>query len=105
MAKRYANKKHLSHVHELDCALNPFGGCHGYIQAHHLMKPWDGFRGMGLKANDRNLLALCESHHRNLHLRGNEYKYFDEITGDEFFGMQTSKQTWYRSPHFEKEET
>jgi len=105
MAKRYKNKKHLSHVHDLDCALSEFEPCHGPIQAHHLMKPWHGYRGMGLKANDRNLLPLCEYHHRMLHKRGNEKKYFEEITGDEFFGMLTSEKCWLRSPHYEKEET
>ena len=99
MSKRYENKGHLSYVHEFPCCLQPKGECSGEIQAHHLLKPWDGFRGMGLKATDRNLIPLCFKHHHELHHVGNELKFFDMKFGDENWGQQVARVLWVTSPH------
>ena len=101
MKKRYANKKHLEWVHSFDCCLKRFDNCLGAIQAHHLLKPWDGFRGMGMKATDRNLIPLCLHHHTELHKRGNEKAFFIEKTKDEDFGKNQAESLWEISPHNE----
>ena len=102
--QRYANKEHLAWVHQFPCCLKVNGDCLGSVQAHHLLKPWDGVRGMGLKATDRNLIPLCQRHHIMLHKRGNEIKFFEEITGNGDFGKIIAKQYWDRSPHNHDEE-
>ena len=111
MAKRYANKEHLSWVHEFRCCLSTFDTeaspvrpkCNGYVQAHHLMRPWNGYRGMGLKANDKNLIPLCMAHHNALHARGDELAYFEEITGNSDFGKSVAESLWRISPFNEKD--
>ena len=97
--KRYVNKKHMDWIHSFPCCLTAQGDCLGAVQAHHLMKPWDGVRGMGLKATDRNLIPLCQRHHIMLHKRGDEIKYFEEITGNGDFGKIIAQQYWEKSPH------
>ena len=99
--KRYNNKKHLMWVSEKPCCLSgpcP-ASCSANIQAHHLLKPHDGFRGIGLRANDKNVIPLCFKHHNALHKRGNEFAYFKEATGDEFFGQKVAKYLWENTPH------
>jgi hypothetical protein len=39
-----------------------------------------------------------------LHKRGNEIKYFEEITGNGDFGKIIAQQYWERSPHNDDEE-
>lgn len=104
MTKRYQNKRHLEWVHELDCLLAEYGGCDHNIQAHHLLKPWTGHRGMGLKANDRNVVPICYTHHHYLHMNGNEHNFFEQITGDKDFGSDYAELVWICSPHFEVED-
>ena len=69
--KRYTNRQHLEFVSECDCTLNDYAQgkdrCAGGIQAHHLLKPWDGGRGMSMRANDKNTIPLCFKHHQELH--------------------------------------
>ena len=102
--KRYANKKHLSWVHEFDCCLKENKDCFGSIQAHHLLRPWDGVRGMGLKATDRNLIPLCQRHHLLLHSRGDEQAFFEERMNDRDFGKITAESIWTVSPYNDDEE-
>lgn len=107
MGKRYENKRHMAWVHEFKCCLATYNPtpdplrpvCNGYVQAHHLLKPWDGQRGMGMKANDKNLIPLCMAHHNALHARGNELKFFEEATGDEGFGKMIAESIWVLSPY------
>lgn len=99
--KRYANKKHMDWIHGFPCCLQSNRDCLGAVQAHHLMKPWDGVRGMGLKATDRNLIPLCQRHHIMLHKRGNELAFFEEQTGDSDYGKVTARRYWERSPYNE----
>lgn len=75
---RFKNqKKYLNWIHELGCSTqNP--KCQGPIQAHHLLKPWAGPRGMGMKADDRNVIPLCMGCHAELHTQyGDEEKFFE----------------------------
>ena len=110
MGKRYENKRHMAWVHEFRCCLAPYTPtpdplrpvCVGYVQSHHLLKPWDGQRGMGMKANDKNLIPLCMAHHNSLHARGNELKFFEEVTGDENFGKMIAESIWILSPYWEE---
>ena len=99
--KRYVNKKHMDWIHPLPCCLTASGDCLGSVQAHHLLKPWDGFRGMGLKANDKNLIPLCQRHHILLHKRVNELAFFEEKAGFADYGKVTAQRYWVRSPHHE----
>lgn len=97
---QYRNKKHVAWIHEHECRLAGID-CDGPIQAHHLLKPWDGHRGMGMKANDKNLMPLCEGHHRALHLHGGEEAFFEERAGSANYGRLSAQQLWLSSPHFE----
>ena len=99
--KRYQNKKHLMWVSEQPCCLSAHfpALCEGYIQAHHLLKPFEGFRGVGLRANDKNVIPICYKHHYLLHKRGNEFAYFKEATGDELFGQKIAKYLWENTPY------
>jgi len=99
MSKRYENKKHLAWVHDFPCLLRADGKCSGGVQAHHLLKPWEGPRGMGLKASDRNLIPLCMAHHIALHKRGNEKSFFREMVDDEEFGQMIARALWFLSPY------
>ncbi len=102
--KQYKNKKHLEYIHTLDCCLKEVKDCLGPVQAHHLLKPWDGFRGMGMKASDRNVIPLCLRHHIMLHKSGNEFSFFIQMAGQSDYGMDIAEQLWNKSPHKEDEE-
>lgn len=101
MAKQYKNKAHMAWVHEFPCILSSIlhKQCRGPIQAHHLLRPWSGSRGMGMKASDRNVVPMCMKHHFELHKRGSEMDFFQEITGNSDFGKDAAKQYWANSPH------
>lgn len=105
MTKRYTNKKHSLWIAEQGCILEGHGQCDGGIQGHHLMKPWHGVRGTGLRANDKNLVPLCAGHHRALHAAGNEDLYFENLTGHPSTGKNSAQFKWLGSPHYEPEET
>ena len=97
--KRYQNKKHLMWVAQKPCCLQSHfpALCSFNIQAHHLLKPYDGFRGVGLRANDKNVIPLCFKHHNALHKRGNEFAFFEEMTGDPYFGQKVAQYLWENS--------
>ena len=91
--KRYQDRAWVEWVSRLPCMLHTFGvsdGCSGGVQAHHLLKPWDGSRGLSLRSNDRNVIPLCFKHHSELHDRvGSEPKFFikyglDPDTGKDY---------------------
>tara|TARA_R100001163_G_C5024610_1_gene166472 strand:- start:721 stop:1023 length:303 start_codon:yes stop_codon:yes gene_type:complete len=100
MKKRYTNKKHLEHIHSLPCSINN-EDCSPIIQAHHLLKPFDGSRGMGMKANDKNLIPLCVYHHTELHRMGNEFKFSLKYFGVFNQLQYIAQQQWLRSPFYE----
>ena len=78
--------------------------CFGPVQAHHLLKPWTGSRGMGMKSNDKNVIPLCMRHHMMLHKRGDEIAFFQEMIGCEGHGKATAEAIWRISPFGENDD-
>ena len=70
------------------------------IEAHHLLKPWQGGRGMGMKAGDQNAVPLCATHHRELHHHGDEFYYFESRIGDRHAGKMLAMRLWLSSPFY-----
>lgn len=64
------------------------------------MRPWQGFRGTGMKSGDQNVVPLCNKHHRQLHMRGDEMEYFREMTGDRATGKTKAMELWFKSPAY-----
>ncbi len=95
--KKKKNKKHLAYIHEQSCCLQNNGGCNGPLHAHHLLKPWSGTRGMGMKAGDENCIPLCMGHHTALHMRGSEPDFFVEVTGDPDYGKAVAESLYTSS--------
>ncbi len=84
--------------------INPFH-CSGNIQAHHLLKPYDGQRGMGMRATDNNTIPLCYYHHSLLHDKfGNEDGFWRSLGLSEDFGRMKAKELWDKSPYKKEEE-
>ena len=100
MPRRYENKKHLAHIRDKDCLCRG-SDCYGGVEAHHLMKPWHGYRGMGMKAGDMNVLPLCHKHHMELHDVGNENSFWIRKGHSPDFGRAVSLRMWESSPHKE----
>ncbi len=92
---KFKSKKHLQFVGGQPCCV-----CQSQstIQVHHLLRPWDGVRGVGLKANDKNVIPLCFSHHNELHKRGNEESFFEEQGFSHYHGKGVARTLWYSSP-------
>lgn len=90
--KRYENRQHVEEVSMLRCCLSVFANardCNGSTQAHHLLKPWDGSRGMSLRANDKNVIPLCYFHHAMLHTKlGTEANLFTKYNLKSDFGKE-----------------
>ena len=49
----------MEFVANQNCSLHSHSSypCSGGVQAHHLLKPWDGIRGMSIKSNDKNTIV------------------------------------------------
>ena len=77
--------------------------CRPAIQAHHLLKPWNGIKGMGRKANDKNLVPLCLYHHTKLHRMGSEEKFSYKYFGTNEQIKSYAQHFWLRSPHYEQD--
>ena len=119
MAKRYVNKKHLEYVHTLECCvliyfrsqemmgnyLSNVGQSPCFtsdsVQAHHLLKPYFSERGMSRKSGDADVIPLCMMCHTKLHRAGNEFNYFEKITGQHNYGQLVAIKTWLQSPYYE----
>ena len=85
-------------VSDRNCTLNQ--GCSGLVQAHHLLKPFDGSRGMGMRANDKNAIPLCQKHHTLLHTHyGTEANLFKDHGLHEASGMVIAESLWNKSPY------
>ncbi len=97
-------QKHLEHIRSHDCALVQMDhqNCNGDIQAHHLMRPWSGVRGMGMKAGDENTIPLCQNHHARLHHRGDEEAFFEESGYSRNYGKALAYGLWLGSPHYKE---
>ena len=101
-AEKHKNKKHLIYVSLQQCCLNVVSEdwCNGNVQAHHLLKPFDGKRGMGMKASDKNVVPLCYYHHALLHDKnGDEDSFWIKFSLPEDFGRLKAKEFWEQSPH------
>ena len=97
MSNRFQDRKHLEWIRTLPCLICKAGyySHSKEVQAHHLMKPYDGFRGMGLKANDRNVIPLCMHHHSMLHMKfGDEFQFFANFGLPNTFGQEWAKKLW-----------
>lgn len=89
--RRFKSKPFLQWIHELGCTINN-ERCGGPIQAHHLLKPWAGGRGMGMKADDRNVIPLCMNHHSELHTQfGDEFQFFAHYSKPEDYGQKLAE--------------
>tara|TARA_R110000751_G_scaffold253912_1_gene353412 strand:+ start:224 stop:562 length:339 start_codon:yes stop_codon:yes gene_type:complete len=96
------NKKHLMFVASQNCCLTSVSAdwCNGNVQAHHLLKPYVGKRGMGMKASDNNAVPLCYHHHAKLHdSNGDEDSFWVKFTLSEDFGREKAKYWWSISPY------
>lgn len=89
-APRVKAPGHLARVAQLGCLVCNRRGC----QCHHLLRPWDGTRGTGRRAGDHNAIPLCPMHHRQLHKRGDEDAFFEEVTGSPDTGRVCAKNLW-----------
>jgi hypothetical protein len=93
--KRYENREHLESVARMQCCLKTFRlatNCSGPTQAHHLLKPYDGVRGMGMRSNDKNVIPLCMKHHQELHTKyGSEKSFFEAYGQEESFGKTVAE--------------
>ena len=99
---RFVSKKHLQFVASHKCCLAFNLYCGGGVQAHHLLKPWNGIRGMGIKANDKNVIPLCYHHHAELHDKvGDEEKFFTNYKLPKEFGKMVAVYLWTISPENE----
>lgn len=98
--ERFKSKKHLELVAYHKCCLSHTNTCGGGVQAHHLLKPWSGKRGMGMKADDKNAIPLCYKHHAELHDKiGDEHKFFMKYNLPSYYGELVAVWFWYMSPH------
>ena len=88
---------HIQYVKSLPCVICEagFSSTHKIVQAHHLLKPWVGTRGMSMKADDRNIIPLCLHHHQILHTKyGSEKLFFESFGLPADYGKQYAKSLW-----------
>lgn len=96
--KRYENRAHLEYVASMQCCFKTMKisqACNGPTQAHHLLRPYDGVRGMGMKSSDRNVIPLCMHHHNLLHTKyGSEKAFFEAYKLTEDIGKVLARNLW-----------
>ncbi len=92
--KPIRNRKHLEFVVSFRCILRGWTACEGEIQAHHLLKPYYGHRGVGMRASDNNTVPLCYRHHAELHKFGNEDEFWKSYGLNKTFGRHTAERLW-----------
>jgi len=106
MAKRFVDKEHLAWVRQQPCLIKQAGfySCKGgVVQAHHLLKPYTGERGMSLRAGDQNVIPLCLHHHAELHTKyGSEKAFFAHFGLPENYGKEMA-QRMFEGKGFYKE--
>jgi hypothetical protein len=93
----FRDQKHLAFVRTLPCTICKAGfiSHHRIVQAHHLLKPYVGTRGMSMKADDRNVIPLCLHHHHLLHSKfGSEKALFENYGMNPEFGKQYAQELW-----------
>ena len=104
-SEKYKNKKHLMFVSSQQCCLNVISEdwCNGNIQAHHLLKPFEGKRGLGMKASDKNVVPLCYQHHAQLHdQKCDEDSFWRSFRLSEDFGRLKAEELWKKSPYYKE---
>lgn len=69
--------------------------CGGLAVAHHMLRAPG--KGMGIKADGRWLLPLCNKHHMDLHMSGNETKYLQGFGIDGAMEAIRIQQEWERA--------
>ncbi len=93
--KQYRDKRHVGFIKRLACLIGQKNGpstCNGCTEAHHLLKPYSGKRGMSLKAGDENCIPLCQKHHMELHTKhGTEKNLFEHYGLPADIGQQYAK--------------
>jgi|TARA_R110000751_G_scaffold9848_4_gene36265 hypothetical protein len=95
--KKIKNKKFLEYVSNQECCLSTYSPypCNGNVQAHHLLKPYYGVRGMGMRASDNNSVPLCYTHHAQLHdSHGNEDLFWKLFRLTEDYGREIAEKYW-----------
>lgn len=94
MAKRLVDLEHLKWVATKPCMI-----CNKRpVQVHHLLKPYDGARGMGRKSGDNNVIPLCYHHHAELHTKfGSEKLFFDKYWRNEHAGKILAEDLYKQS--------
>ena len=98
-SKKIRNRKFLEFVANHPCSLNLLSDdwCRGGVQAHHLLKPYDGNRGMGMKSGDNNSIPLCQYHHMLLHdIKGGEDSFWESYGLDSNFGRTYAEYLYNR---------
>lgn len=96
---RFEDREHLEMVANMQCMMKTFGVskhekgcCSGATQAHHLLRPYDGVRGMGMRSNDKNVIPLCQHHHTLLHTKyGSEKAFFTAFGLPENLGKKIAE--------------
>ena len=100
MAKRFVDKEHLAWVRQQPCLIKQAGfySCKGVVQAHHLLKPYIGSRGMNLRSGDQNVISLCVHHHAELHTKyGSEKAFFKNVGLPENYGKEMAYKLYEKS--------
>ena len=93
--ERIKSRAFLEYVASMDCCVKDIS-CQGHTQPHHLLKPWIGSRGMGMRADDRNAIPLCYFHHAQLHQKFvNESKFFERYFRNADFGKKLAQNLWH----------
>lgn len=92
---QYRNKRHVAYIRGLTCLVAQKRGssfCNGGTEAHHLLKPYSGSRGMSMKAGDENCIPLCQKHHMELHTKfGTEKNLFEHYDLPADIGQKYAK--------------
>ena len=91
--RRIKSRKHQQFISNLRCLLDG-EGCSANVQAHHLLRPWYGARGVGMRASDNNTVPLCSYHHRQLHDFGDEDTFWTQFGHDANFGREQAERLW-----------
>tara|TARA_Y100000015_G_C2353618_1_gene71826 strand:- start:80 stop:418 length:339 start_codon:yes stop_codon:yes gene_type:complete len=103
MAKRFVDKEHLAWVRQQPCLIKQAGfySCKGVVQAHHLLKPYTGARGMSLRSGDQNVISLCVHHHSELHTKyGSEKAFFKNFGLPENYGKEMAYKLYEKSKFY-----
>jgi len=103
MAKRFVDKEHLAWVRQQPCLIKQAGfySCKGVVQAHHLLKPYIGSRGMNLRSGDQNVIPLCLNCHAKLHTKyGSEKAFFKNFGLPENYGKEMAYKLYEKSKFY-----